>query len=368
MNQVVLKPRRRRVYLVMLGVAVLAVGVWWYRGRGGSNALPEGLSFKGDSRTLGRTQIVQTLDTPMEKGKNVIWSASSTAAWKQLQKSVGGAVIIENAKEMSDRLNAAPDPAPDCPAGTLFANAGRVNQGIVARIQGGVRALFPEESPPSFGAVGPDDTIAYALLRAKAPFTIPYFDDPEAFEFTTSSGSTCAVRAFGIRKIDDYAYPQLRGQPKVLYVQGRFQPGEMVIDLCRDSQSVQVLVAMIAPATTLEATVAAMEKKIEESGELASAEGRLGTNDVMLIPRMAWRILHHSRELEGRRVIANGVAQPLVEVVEDIEFRLEKGGDGIALGIETACAAVSDSLPGEPALHGGGAEAWGGPTFLCGLG
>ncbi len=86
---------RRKRLLVWLAVVVVA-GVGYLAFVGRTKVPPPSAtpSFAGDSKDLKQTQIVATLDTPMEKGKNVIWCASFQAAWKavagQAREGAGG--------------------------------------------------------------------------------------------------------------------------------------------------------------------------------------------------------------------------------------------------------------------------------------
>ena len=41
-------------------------------------------TFEGSSTELGNTEVVPTLNTSVEKGKNAVWCASFLAAWKSM--------------------------------------------------------------------------------------------------------------------------------------------------------------------------------------------------------------------------------------------------------------------------------------------
>ena len=80
---------KKRIVLLTLSVGcALAIGIAWIyprllrspKGRdavalGPRPYLPPAMAFNGDSRDLKQSIVVPTLDTPMPKGKNVIWCA-----------------------------------------------------------------------------------------------------------------------------------------------------------------------------------------------------------------------------------------------------------------------------------------------------
>lgn len=55
---------------------------------------PKPLTFEGSSENLSRTQIVPSLDTPIASGKNVIWCASWTMMWKEIQNTLAKEPVI----------------------------------------------------------------------------------------------------------------------------------------------------------------------------------------------------------------------------------------------------------------------------------
>jgi hypothetical protein len=55
--------------------------------------------------------------------------------------------------------------------------------------------------------------------------------------------------------------------------------------------------------------------------------GGLGVNDVLLIPKIEWRIVHHFAELEGHRFATPSLAPHIMDVaLQEIRFRLDRGG------------------------------------------
>jgi hypothetical protein len=337
--------------VVLLGAAAIVAVVWRQRARA-ARAGGDVMSFDGDSGGLQRTQVVPTLDTPIVTGSNAVWCAAFELAWARLRKDVAGGGGLEGtgpaaAAGVIGRMNAAPDPMADLPAGSFYAAAGWSKDGVLGRIDREFRTAFPGATPPAFdgAAAGSDAAVAFAYLEAGITFPLPYFDDEDegeggdrAFAFRDASGRATRVRAFGVRAKDDYAYRELRAQPRVLFVDDGFEPQAFAIDLCRTSTPSQVVVARVERGVSLAATVAAVEERIAAAAaERGAAAARstagghergygLGINDVMLVPRLSFRISHRFREIEGMRVAGPAGAGPIGEAAEVIRFKLDKGG------------------------------------------
>ncbi len=83
------------------------------------------LVFSGPSDQLTRTVIVPGLQTPMPKGKNVVWCASFQLAWNYLRdRIVKEPIRIKNAEVIADRLNSSKLTESDLPDGSFYSNAG----------------------------------------------------------------------------------------------------------------------------------------------------------------------------------------------------------------------------------------------------
>ena len=288
------------------------------------------LAFSGDSSALKATVIVPTLDTPAPAGRNVVWCASFQAAWDGLKDDVAkGPVRIAGAEELCGRLNAAALSEADLPSEGFYSAAGLVRDGIVGTIRSEMGRRFPAAPPPEFGPLDTGGFVAYGYLAAGAKFTVPFFENDEDLVFTGSNGGKTAVASFGIRRKDDYAYRRLREQVGVLY-SGRVMgtPGtgcEFVIDPCRDSSPNQILLARIAPRSTLAATLAELDARVAEGP--SDGMNTFGTNEVLLVPNMRFEIAHRFRELEQKHLSAAGLENARIDVAaQAITFRLDRSG------------------------------------------
>jgi hypothetical protein len=283
-------------------------------------------TFNGRSQELKQTQVVPTLYSPMKNGHNVVWCASFLAAWKSLQKGIEGEPVqLEDADEHCMPLNEADDPENSLPPGALYAGAGWVQKGIVETIRETVKKMFPTKEPPLFPGISDNSFLAYAYLEANVPFKLPYFQNREPLPFTGSNGSKMEINSFGIRTEDDFAYHGLRNQPAILFTKrnAEYELQEFVVDLCRDSEPSQIIIACIEPQKTLMDTISNVQQKIEES---ENHEG-LEDNDVLLVPDLFWQLKHNFDEFEGRSFKNKTLqAQRLDVARQDILFRLDRSG------------------------------------------
>jgi len=326
--------RRRRglpllVGLVLVCLVILAT-LWISINRLDRPLKP---AFIGDSSRLKQTVIVPTLDTPMPKGKNVIWCSSFQIAWNHLKSDIIKAPIqLHGAQDVAGRLNVAKESEADLPKDSYYATAGFVNDGIVQKIQQEMAKRFPAVPPPTFQTAQMSGAIvSYAYLQANAKFNLPFFAIPKKVQFTDSAGKRIDITAFGIKKEDEYRYYQLRAQVQVLYNdQRRFgrQQGECVIDLCRDLPTMVVL-ASVKPKGNLSETMQYVEtvvaKQFKEEGT-AGNYGELGPDSALTVPNIYWSIDHHYRDLEGKTLQTNTRSNSLIDAFQTIHFRLDRNG------------------------------------------
>lgn len=340
LDEVQARPRASRWRKVApwgLLLVLAACAYYWatHAGRGAPNPT---LSFSGDSRELTRTQIVPTLDTPIEPGKNVIWCATFLAGWKELQQNVvKGPVQVSGADEVCTRLNAAADPSQYLPPEVYYATAGTEDKGILQTIKKDMAAKFPRHQLPAFNDVLPGSYVLYSYLEARVPFPIPYFDSREPLTFTDSAGETTAVHSFGIRQEDGDRYLELRRQPRLLMAEWPDEdragpsdqpPSSFAVDLCGESYPCQIIVAYLERKETLADTLNGLSASIDAyAKERGPGQALVGGNDILLVPDMFWRFLHHFSELEGRVMDSAPIKGQEVTVAwQEIQFRLDRSG------------------------------------------
>ena len=326
---------------VIVGLAVVAAILWatnlgcYFVQRIEYSRTTE--TFSGSSDSLKQTIIIPTLDSPCPQNKNVIWCTSFQLAWNRMKDDVIGAPVeVVGAEELAARLNTAEQSDADVEARSFYAAAGRVEEGIISKVQKDMAAEFPSHSVPDFSdlVTAPRDILAYSYLTANVPFKYPYRQVRDKFAFTDSRGVETDVGAFGVWGYHS-RYKKMREQVEILYVHEDYdepnedrQIKEFAIDLCKHSKPYQVVVAVVEPKNTLAQTLEHITRQIADGKrqELHKEMGILKSVDVLVVPEMFWEIDHRFRELIGKIVANADPANPIVEARQSIKFKLDRYG------------------------------------------
>jgi hypothetical protein len=299
---------------------------------------------------LKRTVVVPTLDTPLPEGKSALWCSSFQLAWNRAEKDfTGGPVQLRHAETAAGRLNKAQESEADLEAADFLVTAGSLKD-VLATIDSEVPRRFPGTKVPKIDGP-PDALVAFALLKAGVRYTYEFKDNPQVLSFTDSAGVKTPVHSFGLLPTasspDESDARFARQLVALLYVSGdEHHPSEFAVDLCRETQPYQIVLACLNRKETLAATLADLEGKIKESPGLAKY--RLD-EDELLVPNMSWRVSHHFRELEGTdKIVLNGRAKGLflAAAIQEMEFKLDRRGAEI---LASSYAAFADGGPKE--LH-----------------
>jgi hypothetical protein len=319
---------RRRRWCWMACVVVVCGGILAYFFIPRTSAADR--TFDGPSTGLEKTVVVPTLDTPLPAGKSAIWCASFQLAWQDLTSVVGGPIQLAGADEVTQRLNGTSFSTADLAPGTHYSAAGFTKSGIGEQIRQEMSAQFPDVAVPDFGT--DNVAIAFAFLEAAIPFEYPYFED--SLTFRDSEGEATNVRAFGVRKQEEYGMRELRRQVELLFAKEDWERGEpahteFAVDLCKTSTPHQIVLAVVPKAETLAKTLAEVQSRIQENVKSGGRFTSFEIADHLLVPTMHWRIRHRFSELEGPdKLIQNaGWTDSYVDqAFQVVQFRLDKGG------------------------------------------
>jgi hypothetical protein len=335
---------KRRMPFLLAGAASLIVlgAVVWLTGFGSyvyqcAAYTPTPPTFAGSSESLQHTVIVPTLDSPCPPNKNVIWCSSFQLAWNELKDKVVHAPLqVVGAEEIAARLNAAPQSTSDLEPSSFYVAGGRIGDGIVDKIKKEMAKKFPSRQLPDLQkyADEPAGLLAYSYLSAQVPFKYPFRQVERPFLFADSSGGETAVEAFGVWNYSS-RYDKIRKQVEVMYYRRGSnrranaegpQTTEYVLDLCKDSQPYQIVVALVEPRDLLAETLEYIRRQVEgfQKGQYTRLETQLKNVDEVEIPEMVWRIDHPFQELIGKTV--SNVGLPIVGALQTMEFRLDRTG------------------------------------------
>jgi len=295
------------------------------------------VTFSVDSNSLKQTSIVPTLNSPCIENRNIIWCSSFQLAWNRMKDDVIGAPVeVVGAEELAARLNTAEQSAEDIQADSFYAAAGRVEKGIIGKVQKDMAARFPSHSVPDFNEIAdiPRAILAYSYMTANVPFKYPFRQYERQFKFTDSQGIETDVGAFGVWGLHS-VYRKMREQVEVLYVREDYnepdddrQMKEFVIDLCRHSDPYQVVVAVVEPKDTLAQTLSYVRSQTEDFKEQQDYQRMCSLHDVdvLVVPEMLWEIEHRFKELIGKLVTNANPAMPITEAIQGIKFKLDRYG------------------------------------------
>ncbi|MBN2580218.1 MAG: hypothetical protein JXB10_14610 [Pirellulales bacterium] len=292
---------------ILVGCVVLliivAAGVVGYRLilRQGKPYQPPAVSFDGPSDKLQRTVIVPTLDTPMPQGKNVIWCGTLQLGWNHLQSDVLHAPpAIRGAEVVVKRLNRAKLDADDLPPESNLAMAGFIKDGIAEKVVKEMKERFQKEVQFE-RKLAPKYILLYSYLQAHLPFTLPFSETPLDLSFQDSDGKETKVTSFGIPvgNKDHSLIQQVQLLHLIHNSESRWEMGEFVVDLDRNSKPNQLVLACVPPKVTLLDTLEYVEKKTQEFAEKSKELNGTVEPFALWVPNMNWEIQHRFAELEG---------------------------------------------------------------------
>jgi len=247
---------------------------------------------------------------------------------------IGAPLEVIGAEEVAARLNAAEKSGADLEPESFYAAGGRGEEGIIERIEREMAAKFPSHTLPNFNdyPLGPRDILAYSYLKANVRFKHPYRQLDAGLAFVDSHGVKTQVAGFGLWEAFLPQYRNMREQVEILYCRGPerrpWELQEYALDLCRHSEPYQAVVAVVEPKGTLAETLDYVRLQTEQFSRRDDYETarRFCETDILHVPDMFWKIDHRFGELIGKLVANAEPANPIVEALQTIEFRLDRSG------------------------------------------
>jgi hypothetical protein len=306
--------------LVVVGVVSWLVGI--------QMRSSEPLAFNGNSDQLRDTVVLPTLDLPIPEGKSAIWCVSFQLAWNRLRDDLAKEPVrVENAQPLADRLNAAVHSEDDLDPNDVYAAAGFGKDGIAQRIRDEMQRKFPNQPPPELD-VDPSGAVAYAFLTLRLRFDPAFAENDRPLTFTDSKGKKTSVQSFGVLR---------NGQPRealrqieVLYRDEEGLRGggdsEFVLDLARNLEPYQIVVARIERKATLAEMLKDVQEKVNRFKESKPGPSPI---EMLLVPNMAWKVEHSFADLTGsdKRLLNPNLADRyLAKARQNISFRLDHRG------------------------------------------
>ena len=222
-------------------------------------------------------------------------------------------------------------------------------------------ARFPDAKPKLPSPEGME-ALAYAYLSVAVKFNTAYFESEYGRDFADSAGNKTHVSTFGLNEHDSdaAANARLRKQIEVLYCDCPKEPpaplGEFILDLDKDSQPSQIILACVTPKESLAATWRYVQQKVSNS-KPAAFRGQ----DTLAVPNVHYKIQTSFKELE---------ADKRLETYQDIDFLLDRTGATLVsqayiayAGIDSCVREFDFTRPFLIAMRRRGATS---PTLSCG--
>jgi hypothetical protein len=174
--------------------------------------------------------------------------------------------------------------------------------------------------------------VSYSFLNVDVGFKHPFFTKKSAFSFEDSNRVRSDVKAFCAQtsSLDTDVKP-VREQVEILYYKhGQQQePDEFAVDLCKNTEPYQVILARIPRCNTLKEALAAAEKKIAEFKNNPDYEvlHKLRTIDRLIVPDVLYKLTHQFSEL-NRKPLENRdwPGYFILEALQIIDFALSRTG------------------------------------------
>lgn len=275
-----------------------------------------------DASALAATDVLPHMLAPVQTGRNFVYCATFQIAWDDFRKEVGSAPQVSGRPPIATGLNSSSFPRSALAPASYVARIGRVTDGIREKIRAEMADKFSNITPNLGNSVRPDVLIAYAFLQKNLPFAVRFDRAPEPIEFHAASGDV-RVKSFGFKQLvkASNSADQLKEQVDVLH---DVSDDEFILRLKPTVD--EIILAKIPPAATLQETLQRAQKLISSPPKKVDRP-KLGENDKLLIPRLAFNILRQYQELIGKHLENPGKqGWEFVEARESVRFLLNESG------------------------------------------
>ena len=318
----------KRRWIAVLGAVVVVASVpalqwlgWnvyaWYASAHAETAGKAHLRAK--AQELNYTHVVPTLDTPISKGKNLIWCATFQVAWNELCILAGEDIRMEPEDPSVVLLNRKVVKKEHLDAGTYYVKAGSADNGGFDKIMQDLNDKFKGAASPELlpakSALPAGAFMAYAYLFANLPFEWAF----DRHEFSFKFGGT-NVESFGIAQYMESHKKERLAAPQILIYSNNEK--DVIIELKTRRTDHHLYLAMVPPLANLGETakdVLSRVKRVEPSSlrEMMS----------LIVPVIDFDLTRDYEELTGRPLRGKKFdGQPIGIAKQQIRFKLDERG------------------------------------------
>lgn len=294
------------------------------------------LVIQDAGRELKQSTIAGTLDEPHAPGRSILWCSTLQLAWNELKPVMGEPLRVEGDPPLALRLNNSRESRADLDDGSYVALAGFGRDGILARITGQLEDKFKGAASPGLlpSSVPDDSILAYAYLFKNLAFEHPFVRRRAPLQFEGAG-----TRAFGL-----WPDPEVKDRGEIarqVIIHGYDSPEQWTVELLNQSEGDRLFIARLAPAETLQQTVALITSRLDGPGR-----SDFGSADTLVVPLLNFDITRRYTELTGLEISGASASGRIDEAIQNIRFRLDETG---AVLKSEAAFGVTSAVPVKPA-------------------
>jgi hypothetical protein len=262
---------------------------------------------------LAKTSVVATVAAEIGKRRNLVWCVTMQLAWKELEKAVGGPVVLEPMPELARRFNETALESGVLDEASYVARAGRsIEKAILEEIE---KKFQGKVKPRLLGG----DTVAYALLHKQLPFEWAF---NRFGEYHLRFGSL-SVESFGIEQFDYDDEAEMKMAEQVL-IMDYVNENDFVIELKVAGKKDCLILAKTPPKKTLAETVASVLERHSKG-----KAGPLKSMEDFYVPVIDFEITKDFEEFSGARFVCENPdlkGRALAGARQLTRFRLDEKG------------------------------------------
>jgi len=276
-------------------------------------------TIKCDAITLNHTQVIPTLDTPIEPGTNLIWCASFQLAWNEMIDILGKELRFESNEPLCvSNLNLRTVTIADLDPKTVLSTAGFYTPELVKKLNHNLKKQFgnhalPPETPPANSS--DLQLAAFSYLSVNLPFKHAFERIDSPFRFQNQP-----VEGFGI---EGYSYPE-KGKflaAEQILVYANTNQLDIIVELISRKTKHHLIFAKIPPESTLVATIKAVNQRMDSIQPKTGLEHHQN----LKIPLFNFDITKNYAQLTNQPLI-NRNAKHIAKAQQNIRFQLDERG------------------------------------------
>jgi hypothetical protein len=278
--------------------------------------------FKADAATLKDTFLLAHPATQLDPASNALWCGTLQLCWNKAVDLVGEKLQFTTTSPVVDLLNREDFTAADLEAGSYVAIADFERNHVEDEIRAALEKTFggaasPELIPPAPASPGPEDFVAYAYLFKNLAFANPFSDEVD-LKFEGKP-----VKCFGFDASTHQLDEETRKQVRICDYR---DADDFVIKIATKSAKDELILARMAPLTTLEDTIKWALLRADRGGHVF-----LSPKDSMSVPKLNFDLRRDFSELEGLVLKPSPTAKikgPLVisKAEQLVRFQLNEKG------------------------------------------